>query len=72
MTINVFIYTALDKSKGNVMEKIENTENESTCKHTECLCARPADGDYCSPWCESAAAAGTIGICECGHAECED
>lgn len=40
------------------------------CAHEACNCAKGADSDYCSAYCESAEGVTEL-KCECGHAACE-
>jgi hypothetical protein len=46
-------------------------EKGKKCKHTSCDCMAPADGDYCSRYCEDAHKAGINEIgCSCQHDDC--
>ena len=48
-----------------------NAEERETCAHAPCECMAPADEEYCSPYCENAAAVSETEIrCSCGHAGC--
>lgn len=49
-----------------------NAEERETCAHAPCECMAAADEEYCSPYCENAAAvvSETEIRCSCGHAGC--
>jgi len=50
---------------------MNNADERETCEHGPCECMAREDEDYCSTYCENAAAVGETEIrCNCGHAGC--
>ena len=50
---------------------MKNADDRERCKHGPCECMAAEDEDYCSTYCENAAAVSEAEIsCSCGHAGC--
>ena len=69
--VQTFGFPKTDTRESLIKEKTMHAEERETCAHGPCQCMAPGDEEYCSPYCENAAAVTETEIrCSCGHAGC--